>query len=240
MHAIARPGAGDALPLLSAAMRLLPQEQDRLLLFLAAELARARRARGLRLGQAEATALIADEVCELARDGLRYAEVVARAYSVLGPGDVLDGVAALVPRIEVEPLFEDGRHLVVLHDPIGASAPPDQGAEPEPAWIDGAAGRVVLENTGAVPLAITSHLHLFEANRALRFDRDAAYGMRLALPARSKLWVDPGASVEARLVPIGGARIVRGHGELCDGPLDAPGARDAALARARELGYGDA
>jgi len=221
-------------------MRLLPQEQDRLLLFLAAELARARRARGLRLGQAEATALIADAVCELARDGLRYADVVARAYTVLGPQDVLDGVAEMVPRIEVEPLFEDGRHLVVLHDPIGASAPPEERPEPEPPWLEGAVGSVVLENAGAVPLAITSHLHLFEANRALRFDRGAAYGMRLALPARSKLWVDPGASVEARLVPIGGERVVRGHGELCDGPLDAPGAREAALALARQLGYAGA
>lgn len=240
MHAIAPSGAGVAGPLVSRAMRLLPQEQDRLLLFLAAELARTRRARGLRLGQAEATALIADEVCELARDGLRYAEVVLRAYSVLGPDDVLDGVAALVPRIEVEALFEDGRHLVVLHDPIGSDAPPDQGADPEPVWLDGAADGVVLENTGTVPLAITSHLHLFEASRALRFDRAAAYGMRLALPARSKLWIDPGVSVVVRLVPIGGARVVRGHGELCDGPLDAPGAREAALARARELGFTDA
>ncbi len=83
-------------------MRLLPHEQERLLLFLAAELARKRRARGLRLTQAEATALIADEVCEAARDGRSYAEAEARGYAVLGPGDVLDGVADLVPRVEVE------------------------------------------------------------------------------------------------------------------------------------------
>lgn len=240
MYAIAPPGAGTGRAVVSPAMRLLPHEQDRLLLFLAAELARARRARGLRLGQAEATAVIADAVCELARDGLRYAEVVRAAYAVLGPEDVLDGVVALVPRIEVEALFEDGRHLIVLHDPIGSDAPPDEGEEPSPVWLEDATVSVELENGGAVPLAITSHLHLFEASRALRFDRAAAYGMRLALPARSKLWIDPGATVTARLVPIGGARVVRGHGELCDGPLDAPGARDAALARARELGYRDA
>src|SRR3954466_15607623 len=103
-------------------MRLLPQEQDRLLLFLAAELARTRRARGLKLNQAEATAIVADAICELARDGLRYADVLARAREVLGEDDVLEGVRALVPRIEVEAVFRDGRHLVILDDPLGPAA----------------------------------------------------------------------------------------------------------------------
>src|SRR3954452_19030752 len=104
-------------------MRLLPQEQDRLLLFLAAELARARRGRGLKLNQAEATAIVADGICELARDGLRYAEVVGRAHALLGEDDVLDGVRALVTRIEVEAVFRDGRHLVVVEDPLGPGGP---------------------------------------------------------------------------------------------------------------------
>lgn len=218
-------------------MRLLPQENDRLLLFQAAELARARRARGLRLGQAEAIALIADAVCELARDGLRYDEVVARAYRVLGPADVLDGVAALVPRIEVEALFDDGRHLVVVEDPIGRDAPVDE-PEPDPQWLADAVAEIELHNAGSVPVAVTSHLHLFEATKSLSLDREAAYGMRLALPARSKLWIAPGESRTVQVIPIAGERVVRGHGELCDGPLDAPGAREVALARARELGYG--
>lgn len=218
-------------------MRLLPQEQDRLLLFQAAELARARRARGLKVNQAEATALIADAVCEAARDGLRHHEVVAAAYRVLGVDDVLDGVAALVPRVEVEALFEDGRHLIVVDDPIGSAGPVSDGPEPEPVWLDGCAP-LTMTNTGSVPVALTSHIHLFEVNRALRLDRAAAYGMRLALEARSKVWIAPGEEREVQMRPIGGARIVRGHGELCDGPLDAPGAREAALARAQELGYG--
>ena len=92
-------------------MRLTPREIERLLLFQAAELARRRRGRGLLLNQAEATAVIADEVCEAARDGLGYEAVSARGYAVLGPADVLDGVAALVPRIEVEALFGDGMRL---------------------------------------------------------------------------------------------------------------------------------
>jgi len=217
-------------------MRLLPREQERLLLFLAAELARRRRARGLRLGQAEAAALVADEVCEAARDGRTYAEAEARGYAALGPEDVLDGVAALVPRVEVEALFGDGSRLVVLHDPIGRAAPPDLLADVPPAWLDGARPLEVASEA-EVPVGLTSHLHLFEANRRLRLDRAAAYGMRLGVAAGTKVVLAPGERRELRVVPIGGARVVRGHGGLVDGPLDAPGAREAALERARERGY---
>ncbi len=218
-------------------MRLLPQEQDRLLLFLAAELARARRARGLKLNQAEATAIIADGICELARDGLRYEAVVAGAYAILGEQDVLDGVRALVPRIEVEAVFRDGRHLVVVEDPLGAGPAARDSVEPEIPWLDGAVARLTVVNEGPVLIGITSHIHVFEINPMLRFDRAAAWGMRLAVPARTKIFFPPGEPVEIALIPIGGARVVRGHGELVDGPLDGPGVRDAALALAREKGY---
>jgi len=216
-------------------MRLLPSEEDRLLLFLAAELARRRRGRGLALSQAEAVALIADEVCEAARDGLTYGEAEARGYAVLGPADVLDGVADAVGRVEVEPLFPDGHRLVVLHDPIRRDAPPEP-APVAPTWIaDGTALGVV--NEGSVPVGVTSHFHFFEVNRVLRFHRAAAWGLRLAIAAGAKVVFAPGESREVRLVPIAGARVVRGHGGLVDGPLDAPGAFDAALERARERGY---
>jgi urease subunit gamma/beta len=217
-------------------VRLLPAEQDRLLLFLAAELARARRARGVRLNQTEATAIIADGICELARDGQRYADVVRGAYDLLGEDDVLDGVRGLVPHIEVEALFADGRHLVVVDDPLG---PPPEAADaaPEVPWLDDVAAWIEVVNEGAVPIAVTSHLHLIEANAALRFDRAAAWGMRLAIPARVKCFFEPGVPTRAGLTPIGGARVVRGHGELVDGPLDEPGAKEAALERAREKGY---
>jgi urease subunit gamma/beta len=215
-------------------MRLLPAEQERLLLFLAAELARKRRARGLRLNQAEAAAIIADAVCEAARDGAGYATAEAAGRAALSEADVLDGVRALLPRVEVEALFGDGRRLVVLDDPLAAQAPPAPVELPLP-WLEGAGLEVV--NTGDVPIGVTSHLHFFEANRRLRFDRAAAWGMRLALPARSKCFFAPGEPREVRLTPIGGARVVRGHGELCDGPLDAPGAREAGLAAARARGY---
>ena len=101
-------------------MRLTPTERDRLLLFGAAELARARRARGLRLNVPEATALIADTVCEAARDGLRLAEAIEAGRAVLGPCDVLPGVAEVVTEVQVEAVFEDGTRLAVVEDPIGA------------------------------------------------------------------------------------------------------------------------
>jgi urease subunit gamma/beta len=218
-------------------MRLLPAEQERLLLFLAAELARSRRARGLALNQAEATAIVADTVCEAARDGRGYDEAVAAGRAVLSEADVLDGVRALVRRVEVEALFADGRRLIVLEDPLG-DAPAEAVAEPPAPWLDGVA--LTVANEAEVAIGVTSHLHFFEVNRRLRFDRAAAWGMRLALPARAKCFFAAGETRAVRLVPIGGARVVRGHGDLVDGPLDAPGAREAALAAARERGYAGA
>jgi len=220
-------------------MRLLPSEQERLSLFLAAELARRRRGRGLRLSQAEATALIADETMELARDGLPYTEVERRAYEILRPADVLDGVADLVDRIELEPVFADGPRLVVLVGPIARDAPPDLTGDPDPVWLH-AEAILRVENLAPVAIAVTSHFHFFETNRELRFDRRAAWGMRLAVAPGTKVVFPPGESREVRLLPFGGARVIRGHGGLVDGPLDEPGALAAALSLARERGYADA
>ena len=217
-------------------MRLLPREEDRLQLFLAGELARRRRARGLLLNQAEAIALIADEVCEAARDGLAYEEVEALGYGLLGEADVLDGVTALVPRVEVEALFADGMRLVVLHDPLTRSAAPRPRDVPV-TWDPDHTATLEIANEGDVLVGITSHFHVFEVNRDLRLDRAAAWGMRLAIPAGEKLAIGPGERVTAHLRPFGGARVIRGHGGLCDGPLDAEGARERALELARERGY---
>ena len=225
-------------------MRLTPTNRDRLLIFHAAELARARRARGLRLNVPEATALIADTVCEAARDGARLIEAAARGASVLGPDDVLPGVTDIVTEVKVEAVFDDGTRMVVVRDPFGPSAPSlgddapgallvDEHPLPE---LDGLV-RIVVVNTADVPVSITSHFHFFEVNPRLRFDRAAAYGMRLAIAAGASLRFDPGVEVQAPLVPIGGARVAIGFAGLVDGPLDAPGAKDAALARAAEQGY---
>ncbi|MFG3494675.1 urease subunit gamma [Streptomyces sp. NPDC047928] len=222
-------------------MRLTPTERDRLLLFSAAELARARRARGLRLNVPEATALIADTVCEAARDGRRLAEAIAAARSALGPDDVLPGVADVVTEVHVEAVFDDGSRLAVVSDPIGGGS---LGADAPGAVLPGPAHeepapavRIAVRNTASVPVSVTSHFHFFEANPRLDFDRSAAYGMRLAIPAGSSVRFGPGESAEVGLVPIGGDRITVGFAGLVDGPLDAPGAREEALRRAAACGY---
>ena len=227
-------------------MRLTPTDRDRLLVFTAAELARSRRARGVLLNVPEATALIADTVCEAARDGRRLAEAAAAGATVLTAADVLPGVVDIVREVKVEAVFDDGTRLVVVRDPFGppATAPGLGDAAPgaivtgDPVAI-APEGVVTLDvtNTSAVPVSITSHFHFFEVNPRLRFDRAAAYGMRLAIPAGSALRFGPGDTVQVALVPIGGERVAIGFAGLVDGPLDAPGAKEEALERARREGY---
>ncbi|MFE7299570.1 urease subunit gamma [Streptomyces sp. NPDC057579] len=222
-------------------MQLTPTERDRLLLFSAAELARSRRARGCRLNVPEATALIADTVCEAARDGARLAEALAAARAALGPGDVLPGVPDVVTEIHVEAVFDDGTRLAVVSDPFqggglgphapGAVLPGPADPEPEPAVV------IAVRNTATVPISVTSHFHFFESNPRLDFDRAAAYGMRPAAPTGSSTRFDPGAVRDIGLVPMGGDRIAIGFAGLVDGPLDAPGARREALRRAAACGY---
>ena len=99
-------------------MRLTPKELDRLTIFSAAELARRRRARGLKLNHPEAVALICDEVMEEARAGRTYQEVLDHGRTILTRADVLDGVPELVGMIQIEAVFDDGTKLLTLHQPI--------------------------------------------------------------------------------------------------------------------------
>ncbi|MFF3863471.1 urease subunit gamma [Streptomyces sp. NPDC002209] len=225
-------------------MRLTPTERDRLLIFTAAELARARRRRGVRLNVPEATALIADTVCEAARDGRRLAEAIEAGRSVLGADDVLPGVPDVVDTLQVEAVFEDGTRLCVIDDPFGqhGALGPDAPGAVLPGDGEGhhraePTLRLPVHNTATVPISVSSHFHFFETNPRLAFDRAAAYGARLAVPAGSTVRFDPGSTVLVGLVPIGGARVAIGFAGLVDGPLDAPGAREAALAKARATGY---
>ncbi|OKJ13912.1 urease subunit gamma [Kitasatospora sp. CB01950] len=223
-------------------MQLTPTERDRLLLFSAAELARTRRARGVRLNLPEATALIADTVCEAARDGRRLAEAIEAGRTVLSADDVLPGVVDLLTEVYVEAVFEDGTRLAVVTSPFAGAAGSGEAAPgavlpgADPAEPPSPVVRLTVRNTASVPISVTSHFHFFESNPRLAFDRSAAYGMRLAVPAGSSVRFDPGAAVEVGLVPIGGRRVAIGFAGLVDGPLDAPGAKDAALARARATG----
>jgi len=218
-------------------LKLNEAERDRLLIYLTAELARARRARGLLLNVVEATALVADAVCEAARDGKRLSEAVDIARSVLSEREVLPGVVRAVPEVRVEAVFDDGSRLAVVRDPFRAGVAGAQAPEP-----DELAGDVFLDvtNTAAVPISVTSHFHFFEANPRLRFDRAAAYGMHLAVTAGAAVRFEPGGTRRVALVPVGGRRVVIGFAGLVDGPLDEPGARERALEKARACGYEDA
>ena len=224
-------------------MRLTPTDRDRLLIFTAAELARARRARGLRLNVPEATALIADTVCEAARDGARLMAAAAAGAAILTFDDVLPGVPDIVSEVKVEAVFDDGTRMVVVRNPfgeggtLGSDAPGAIIAAAHESVTPSGLVYIVATNTSDVPVSITSHFHFFEVNPRLRFDRAAAYGMRLAIPAGSALRFEPDVATDAPLVPIGGARVAIGFAGLVDGPLDAPGAKEAALARATAQGY---
>jgi urease gamma subunit len=99
-------------------MRLTEREIDKLLIFTAADVARRRRARGLKLNHPEAVALITAEVLEGIRDGKSVADLMALGAQVLTRDDVMEGIAEMIPEIQVEGTFPDGTKLVTVHDPI--------------------------------------------------------------------------------------------------------------------------
>ena len=99
-------------------MRLTEREVDKLLIFTAADVARRRKARGLKLNHPEAVALITAEVLEGIRDGRSVSELMAFGATVLTRDDVMEGVPEMIPEIQVEGTFPDGTKLVTVHDPI--------------------------------------------------------------------------------------------------------------------------
>lgn len=196
----------------------------------AAETAHARRARGLRLNHPETVAVLTDWVMERARDGRRVAELMEDGRHVLTTADVMDGVAPLVREVQVEATFPDGTKLVTLHDPIETdpTAPttivPGEIVGPnDPIEIN--AGRPVttlhVENAGDRPIQVGSHYHFAETNPALRFDRVAARGLRLDVPAGTAVRFEPGLALDVDLVPLAGRRVVAGLRGQVAGSLDA-------------------
>jgi urease subunit gamma/beta len=209
-------------------MELTPREKDKLLLFTAALVAERRRARGLKLNYPEAVALISAEILEGARDGRTVAELMAMGTRVLRADEVMDGVASLVTEVQVEATFPDGTKLVTVHDPIPHGPPAETAAGavlPADGELTLNAGRatVTLEvsNTGDRPIQVGSHYHFAETNPALRFDRAAARGFRLDIPAGTAVRFEPGQSRTVDLVAFGGERIVQGFRGEVMGPLDA-------------------
>src|ERR1700719_2012726 len=99
-------------------MHLSPQERDKLLIFVAAELAQKRRARGLKLNYPETVALITSHLLELARDGKSVAEIMSAGRALLTRADVMEGVGAMIAEVQVEATFPDGTKLITVHQPI--------------------------------------------------------------------------------------------------------------------------
>jgi urease subunit gamma len=99
-------------------MHLTPREKDKLLVFMAAQLAQRRLARGLKLNHPEAVALICDFLVEGARDGRSVAELMRDGAGVLTRDQVMEGVAEMIPEVQVEATFPDGTKLVTVHQPI--------------------------------------------------------------------------------------------------------------------------
>jgi len=99
-------------------MHLTPREQEKLLIFTAAELARRRRARGLKLNHPEALAIITAETLEGIRDGRTVSELMAAGLSILGRDDVMEGVPEMIYEVQIEGTFPDGTKLVTIHRPI--------------------------------------------------------------------------------------------------------------------------
>jgi urease subunit gamma len=99
-------------------MHLTPREQEKLMVFVAAEVARKRRARGLKLNYPEAIALITAEMLEAARDGKSVAEIMTFGATILKRSDVMEGVPEMIHDVQVEATFPDGTKLVTVHDPV--------------------------------------------------------------------------------------------------------------------------
>jgi urease subunit gamma/beta len=198
-------------------MYLSPTEEDRLQIFLAAQLARRTLADGVRLSAPEATALICDEMHRAARAGGSMDAVLAAGRAAIGRDDLIDGVPALLSEIRLEVLLDDGMRLVVLRDPVAWDADGAQvalGAQVavgQPGEIRGpqrqiplATGRprlrIRVTSSSRRPIRVSSHYPFWRVNPRLEFDRAAATGYRLDIPAGASIRWAPGEVREVDLV----------------------------------------
>lgn len=206
-------------------MNLTPREKDKLLIAMAAMVARRRLERGVKLNHPEAVALITDTVVEGARDGRSVAELMQLGAAVLSADQVMSGIAEMIHDVQVEATFPDGTKLVTVHDPIrGASGELVPGAvttAPGDLMLNEGRAAITLTvaNTGDRPIQVGSHYHFAETNAALAFDRDGARGLRLDIPAGTAVRFEPGQSREVRLIPLSGTRRVYGFRGLVMGEL---------------------
>jgi len=221
---------------------------ERLTIYVAAELARKHKAKGLPLNHPEAVAYVVDEILEGAREGRSVADLISWGSTLLTADDVMAGVAHLMSMIQVEGTFPDGTKLVTIHDPIRPGKRKNAEAEVVPGEIitdDGDielnAGRLKVTlkvvNTGDRPIQIGSHYHFFETNKALDFDREKSFGMHLDIPAGTSVRFAPGESKEVVLTEFGGTGELLGLNGLTEGNWRSEANKAEALQRARARGF---
>jgi len=217
-------------------VHLTPREQEKLMIVVAGDLARRRLERGVKLNHPEAIALITSEILEGARDGRTVADLMEFGTTILSGEDVMEGVPAMIDAIQVEATFPDGTKLVTVHRPIRSGAQADEGHasthpgydtpgefvfDDKPVTLNEGRQTVTLsvENSGDRPVQVGSHYHFAEVNPALKFDRDAAVGYRLDIPAGTAARFEPGDAREVTLVAYGGNRRVYGFRDAFDGDV---------------------
>jgi urease subunit gamma/beta len=197
-------------------MRLTAWEEERLLIFSAAELARRHRERGLLLNAPEAIALICDAMLEAARGDAAMEEIEAAGRGAVAVSELLPGVAALVDDVRLEVLVGDGTRLVVLVDPFDVAGSGEPESLPgaivadDTARPDAHSGRerrtLDVQSTSTRVIHVSSHMPFDRVNARLEFDRATAEGFRLDLPAgASERWA-PGETKTVTLVRYGGRR----------------------------------
>lgn len=203
-------------------MYLTPTEEDRLRLFMTAELARRVLARGLRLNAPEAVALACDAMHMAARGGASFEEVMEVGRSAVPVGQLVDGVAGIVAEIRLEVLLDEGSRVIVLHHPWGGGGADAPGAvRTRGHEVELAAARerrrLTVRNESKRPVRVSSHFPFWRANSRLAFDRDEARGFRLDIPAGSTASWAPGETKEVGLVRYagqeGGDPEQEGHGD---------------------------
>ena len=222
-------------------MHLTPRETEKLLLHYAGNVAKERLERGLKLNYPEAIAYISMNLLEMAREGKTVAQLMQLGKQILRADQVMDGVAEMIHEIQLEATFPDGTKLVTVHDPIpcsGALIPGEMLIEDGTILLNEGRDTVSLEvtNTADRPVQVGSHFHFFEVNRMLSFDRKAAYGMRLDVPAGTAVRFEPGERKTVTLTTIGGSREGYGLNGLVNGKMDDDAVKQAAFEKATALG----
>lgn len=223
-------------------MHLTPREQERLILHSAGVLAKQRKLNGLKLNYPEAVAYITAELLELARENYSVTELMSKGRELLTADEVMDGVPEMLSEIQFEATFADGTKLVTVHEPIipnNKLIPGELLIEDGEIIINDNRDSITVEvtNTADRPIQVGSHFHFFEVNKQLEFNRKAAYGFRLDIPAGNAVRFEPGETKTVSLVSIGGSRIGGGLNALAQGYLDNAEVRKRAFDKARELGF---